>query len=87
MKKIKAKDFDEKFEEGKEDITQFLDTENVKKVNPSAHKRINLDLPNWMIVALDSQARHIGITRQSIIKVWLAERLQQMNKNIPSNNT
>ncbi len=40
-------------------------------------KRINLDIPVWMITALDREARRLGITRQSVIKIWLAEKLQQ----------
>jgi len=40
-------------------------------------KRVNVDLPIWMIQRLDRQANLIGVTRQSIIKVWLSERIKK----------
>ena len=76
MKKkfIKAEEFDRKFENG-EDITEFLDLSKV--VRPGQEqKRVNVDFPIWMIQQLDKEARKIGVTRQSIIKMWLAERLK-----------
>ncbi|OLT58155.1 CopG family transcriptional regulator [Moorena bouillonii PNG] len=42
-------------------------------------KRVNVDFPTWMIEALDREAKRLGVTRQSIIKVWLAERLEQLS--------
>ena len=77
MKKkfIKADEFDRKFKNG-EDITEFLDLSKV--VRPGQEqKRINVDFPIWMIQQLDKEARKIGVTRQSIIKMWLAERLKE----------
>jgi hypothetical protein len=40
-------------------------------------RRVNVDFPEWMIESLDKEAARIGVSRQSVIKVWLAERLQQ----------
>jgi len=74
MKKISTEEFDRKFDEGKEDITQYLDKSSVRKIAPK-RRVINVDLPIWMIEGLDHEANRLGITRQSIIKVWLAERL------------
>jgi hypothetical protein len=72
---MKAKDLDKKFDRG-EDISEHLDL--LKAVRPArAQKRVNVDLPNWMVTSLDEEARRLGITRQSIIKVWLAERLKK----------
>jgi hypothetical protein len=38
-------------------------------------RRVNVDFPSWMVDSLDREARRLGVTRQSIIKVWIAERL------------
>jgi len=71
---MKAKNFDRQFDEGK-DVTQRLDLEKARR---SGHeqKRVNVDFPNWMIESLDREASRLGVTRQSIIKIWLAERLE-----------
>ncbi len=71
---MKAKTFDKRFDRG-EDISKHLDLS--KAVRPvREQKRVNVDLPVWMVQSLDKEARRLGVTRQSIIKVWLAERLQ-----------
>jgi hypothetical protein len=72
---MKAKDFDEKFDANEDDIIEDLDLSSVKKVNKE-QKRVNVDFPLWMIESLDKEASRLGVTRQSIIKVWLAERLE-----------
>jgi hypothetical protein len=72
---MKAKDFDKKFDEGKEDIIGDLDLSKGRRVN-QAQKRINVDFPSWVIESLDREAARVGVTRQSIIKVWLVERLR-----------
>ncbi|MEP1581305.1 MAG: CopG family transcriptional regulator, partial [Marinobacter sp.] len=72
---MKAKDFDKKFEEGQEDIVDDLDLSSARRVNQE-QKRINVDFPAWVVESLDREAARIGVTRQSIIKVWLVERLQ-----------
>ncbi len=72
---MKAKDFEQKFDENY-DITAALDLSKAKRVLQE-QKRVNVDFPTWMIEALDREAGKLGVTRQSIIKVWLAERLQK----------
>lgn len=73
---MKAREFDKKFDEGNEDITQYLD--RAKKRRPAQEqKRVNVDFPLWMIHLLDKEARRLGVPRQSIIKVWVAERLEK----------
>ena len=71
---MKAFEFDKKFDDG-ENIVNLLDTSRICRPK-DAQKRINVDLPIWMITALDREARRMGVTRQSVIKMWLAERLQ-----------
>jgi hypothetical protein len=70
---MKAKTFDRKFDDG-EDITDALDLSKASRPL-QAHKRVNVDFPTWMVRELDLEARRVGVTRQSIIKMWLAERL------------
>lgn len=72
---MKAKQFDEKFDKGIEDITGHLELSKAKRKNTD-QKRINVDIPQWMIEALDNEAKRIGVTRQSIIKLWLAEKIE-----------
>lgn len=72
---MKAKDFDKKFDQGKEDIVDDLDLSSLKRPNQTP-RRVNVDFPEWMITSLDKEAARLGVTRQSIIKVWLAERLE-----------
>lgn len=72
--KMKAKDFDARFEEG-DDITSLLDLSQAKRPQ-HAQRRVNVDFPVWMIESLDHEAERLGVTRQSIIKIWLAERLE-----------
>ena len=72
---MKAKEFDRKFDEG-EDISQFLDVSKARRPEQE-QKRVNVDFPIWMIQRLDKEAKRLGVPRQSIIKVWVAERLKQ----------
>ena len=71
---MKAKDFEQQFDDGV-DITASLDLTKAKRVLQE-QKRVNVDFPTWMIESLDREASKLGVTRQSIIKVWLAERLE-----------
>jgi hypothetical protein len=73
---MKAKKFDSDFEREK-DITESLDLSKIKRPN-QAQRRVNVDFPIWMIESLDKEASRLGVTRQSIIKVWLAERLETL---------
>ena len=73
---MKAKDFDKKFDEDKEDVIADLDLSSIQRPNQTP-RRVNVDFPEWMIASLDKEAARLGVTRQSIIKVWLAERLER----------
>ena len=75
---MKAKDLDEKFDSG-EDITEFLDISNAKRPGQD-QKRVNADFPVWMIHSLDKEAKRLGVPRQSIIKIWIAEKLKEISK-------
>lgn len=79
---MKAEEFDQKFDGGVEDIDGDLDLSTLRRVN-QASKRINVDFPAWVVDSLDREAARIGVTRQSIIKVWLVERLQAEANNKP----
>jgi len=72
---VKASNFDKKFDNG-ENIIAELDLARARRPGEEI-KRINLDLPTWMLTSLDREARRLGVTRQSVIKMWLAERLDQ----------
>ncbi len=72
---MKAKDFDKKFDGNKADVVDQLDLSTLKRPNRE-QRRVNVDFPTWMIESLDREAGKLGVTRQSIIKVWLAERLE-----------
>jgi hypothetical protein len=82
---MKAKDFERQFDEDV-DITATLDLSKAKRVLQQ-QKRVNVDFPTWMIESLDREAGRLGVTRQSIIKVWLAERLEKLVPTHPSNGT
>ncbi len=71
---IKAEEFDRKFDAG-EDISEHLDLSSIRK-SSLEQRRINVDFPAWMIESLDKEARRIGVPRQAIIKIWIAERLE-----------
>ena len=74
---MKAEEFDKKFEDG-EDILEYLDLEKAERPGQK-QKRVNVDFPQWMIESLDREARRLGVTRQSIIKFWIAERLKDVS--------
>ena len=72
---MKASEFDKKFDDG-QDISKFLDLSRSRKPGHE-QKRVNVDFPVWMIERLDREAKRLGVPRQSIIKIWIAERLQK----------
>jgi hypothetical protein len=76
---MKAKKFDSDFDSGK-DVTSALDLSKARRPLQE-QKRVNVDFPTWMVDSLDREASRLGVTRQSIIKVWLAERLEQAASN------
>ena len=82
---MKAKKFEQQFDEGV-DITASLDLSKAKRVLQK-QKRVNVDFPTWMIDSLDREASKLGVTRQSVIKVWLAERLEATTSNLPFQRT
>ncbi len=73
---MKAKDFDKKFDEGKSVIDE-LDLSRARRPKQE-QKRVNVDFPVWMIQSLDKEARRLGVPRQSVIKMWLAEKLEKL---------
>jgi CopG antitoxin of type II toxin-antitoxin system len=72
---MKAEEFDEKFDNG-EDVSEYLDYSSARRPGRE-QRRVNVDFPAWMVDSLDREAKRLGVTRQSIIKVWIAERLAQ----------
>lgn len=76
---ITAKELDQRFDNG-EDISEYLDWKNATRPGLE-QRRVNVDLPTWMIHSLDSEAKRVGVTRQSIVKIWLAERLKAEQNN------
>jgi hypothetical protein len=82
---MKAKDFEKQFDKDI-NITKSLDLSKAKRVLQE-QKRVNVDFPTWMIESLDREAGKLGVTRQSIIKVWLAERLEKATLTHPSSGS
>ncbi len=78
MKSITAAELDKKFDDG-EDISEYFDLSNIRRPGLEA-KRVNVDFPNWMVESLDREARKRGVTRQSLIKLWLADKLETVAK-------
>ena len=74
---MKANELDKKFDEG-EDISEFLDMSQARRPGQE-QKRVNVDFPIWMVRDLDKEAKRLGVPRQSIIKIWIAERLQKIS--------
>ncbi len=73
---VKSREFDKKFDKG-EDVSRLLDLSKARK--PMAGlKRINVDFPAWVVEKLDREASRLGVPRQSLIKVWIAERLKEV---------
>jgi hypothetical protein len=72
---MRAEEFDQKFDDG-EGVTGDLDLAALRR--PALEqRRVNVDFPSWMIESLDREARRLGVTRQSIIKLWIADRLER----------
>ncbi len=72
---MKANELDKRFDEGK-DVSEYLDLSKARRPGQE-QRRVNVDFPMWMIHLLDKEAKRLGVTRQSVIKVWLAERLEK----------
>lgn len=71
---MKAKQLDKAFDAG-EDISRLLDLSRAKRTSQQP-RRVNVDFPTWMVDSLDKEAGRLGVTRQSIIKMWISERLR-----------
>ena len=74
VKIITAQELDEKFDNG-EDVSAYFDLSKARRPNLEA-RRVTVDFPAWVVEGLDREARHLGVTRQSVIKMWIAERLR-----------
>lgn len=70
-----AKEFDARFDAG-DDISEYIDTSTIRRPGLEA-RRVNVDFPEWIIQNLDTESKMIGVSRQSLIKLWVSERLQQ----------
>ena len=77
MKTITSEEFDKKFDNG-EDILQYCDLSTARRINQE-HQKVNVDFPKWMVLSLDREARRIGVTRQSIVKMYIFERLETLH--------
>ena len=76
---MNASDFDKKFDDGVEDVISDIDPTTWRRPNREV-RRVNVDFPVWMVDSLDREAQRLGVTRQSIVKVWIAERLEREPK-------
>ena len=74
---MKASEIDKRFDDNQKDVLEYFDTSKIRMINEEP-KRVNIDFPAWMVDALDREAKHIGVSRQAIIKMWLAEKLQKL---------
>ena len=74
---MKAKELEKKFDNG-ENISKYLDVSKARRPELE-QKRVNVDFPTWMVHSLDKEAKRLGVPRQSIIKVWIAERLERLD--------
>ena len=75
-KMISAEEFDRLFDEGSDEIDQYLDWPSARRPGLEP-KRVNVDFPQWMVARLDAEAKRRGVTRQALIKMWLAEKLDR----------
>ena len=73
---MKAESFDQHFDQG-ENITEFLNLSEARRPGHES-RAVAINFPQWMLDALDREARRLGVTREAIVKVWLAERLERV---------
>lgn len=73
-KKISAEELDRLFDEGA-DMRPYFDFDNPQPLQGPT-KRVNVDFPAWMVQRLDRESKKRGVTRQALIKMWLADRLE-----------
>ena len=72
---ITAKEFDEKFDNG-EDISEYVDWSSARRIN-EVPQRVNIDFPRWVVTRLDREANRLGVSRQALVKMWIAERFEK----------
>ena len=75
-KTISAEEFDRLFDEGSDEIDQYIDWSKARRPGQEI-KRVNVDFPQWMVAKLDAEAKRRGVTRQALIKMWLSDRLDR----------
>jgi hypothetical protein len=73
MKKVSTAEFDARFDAG-EDISRLVDWSKMRRPGREI-RRVNVDFPGWVVEALDREADRLGVTRQALVKLWIAERL------------
>ncbi len=78
-KQIKSEEFDRIFDEGEEDITPYLDLSTARRPAVES-KMVNVAFPQWMVDALDREAELLSISRQAVVKVWVADRIKSNQK-------
>jgi len=79
---MKASKLDKIFGDNQEDVLEYFDTSKIKMINEEP-QRVNIDFPSWMMVqSLDKEAKHIGVSSQAVIKMWLAEKLQSLSPKV-----
>ncbi|MGQ0815366.1 MAG: type II toxin-antitoxin system BrnA family antitoxin [Gemmatimonadota bacterium] len=78
---MKARDFDRAFDEGK-NVSRYLDISTIRRPGLE-QRRVNVDFPVWMIESLDREAARLGVPRQSLVKVWIADRLDKHRTETP----
>ncbi|WP_300543196.1 hypothetical protein [Maricaulis sp.] len=72
---MKAHEFERRFDEG-EDMSDHVDGSKATRPNQKL-KRVNVDFPAWVVSELDRESRRLGVTRQALIKLWIADRLDR----------
>ncbi len=78
---MKVSEIDKIFDENRKEVLDYFDTSKIKMLKEET-KRVNIDFPVWIINALDKEAKHIGVSRQAIVKMWLAEKLNNSMQKI-----
>ncbi len=73
---ITAEELDEKFDNG-EDISEYVDWSSARRIN-EVPQRVNVDFPRWVVQRLDREANRLGVSRQALLKIWIAERLERV---------
>ena len=73
---ISAEELDRLFDEGKEDVLQYFDPDGWTRPG-KVHEKVSVSLPEWIVSSLDQEAARIGADRQTVIEMWLSERLSK----------